>query len=140
MLANLRSSAAIAVIAAALAAGGAAFAVTSNQGRAALQFAQAEQMPGQGQMMQQPGMMGPGMGRGSMMGRGMMGAGDTKRSRKMRMRGHMMKVMFAIADQDGDGALSFEEVTDIHRRIFNSIDADNDGRVTPEELRNFLQD
>ena len=35
----------------------------------------------------------------------------------MRMRGHMMKVMFAIADTDGDGALSFEEITAIHKRI-----------------------
>jgi hypothetical protein len=77
----------------------------------------------------QPGMMPPGMmGRG-MMGRGMMGR-----------RGHMMKVMFAIADADGDGALSFEEVTVIHKRIFDSVDADNDGKVTLDEVQAFMRE
>ena len=37
--------------------------------------------------------------------------------------GHAMKIMFAIADADGDGALSFEEVTVIHKRIFDKVDA-----------------
>jgi hypothetical protein len=58
-------------------------------------------MTGQGQGAQpgQPGMMGQGMmGRMPMMG----------------MHGHRMKIMFAIADTDSDGALSFEEVTAIH--------------------------
>jgi hypothetical protein len=72
----------------------------------------------------QPGMMPPGM-----MGRGMMGR-----------RGHMMKVMFAIADADGDGALSFEEVTVIHKRIFDSVDADNDGKVTLDEVQAFMRE
>ena len=45
-------------------------------------------------------------------------------------RGHMMKVFFAIADTNGDGALSFEEVTAIHKRIFDKIDANKDGKVT----------
>ena len=54
------------------------------------------------------------------------------------MHGHMMKIMFAIADADGDGALSFEEVTAIHKRIFDSVDANNDGKVTPEEMRAFM--
>lgn len=30
------------------------------------------------------------------------------------MRGHMMKIMFVIANVDGDGALSFEDVTTIN--------------------------
>ena len=73
----------------------------------------------------QPGMMSQGMMRnGPMMGR----------------RGHTMKVMFAIADADGDGALSFEEVTVIHRRIFDSVDADDDGKVTAEEVQAFLRE
>ncbi|KOF18460.1 hypothetical protein AC244_13920 [Ensifer adhaerens] len=55
------------------------------------------------------------------------------------MHGHMMKIMFAIADADGDGALSFEEVTAIHKRIFDSVDANNDGKVTPEEMLAFMQ-
>ena len=46
-----------------------------------------------------------------MMQPGMMGGMPT-----MSMHGHAMKIMFAIADADGDGALSFEEVTAIHKR------------------------
>lgn len=102
--------------------------------------------PGQGQGQ---GMMGQGMGPG--MGQGMMGRGTGQSMagrdgrghgrgwRKRRgMRQHLMKVMFAVADQDGNGALSFNEVTEIHRRIFNAIDANKDGQVTMDELRNFM--
>src|SRR5215207_1918494 len=53
----------------------------------------------------EPGMMRPGM-----MGHGMMGGMPM-----MGPRGHMMKVMSAIADTPGDGALSFEEVTAVHK-------------------------
>ena len=70
--------------------------------------------------MMQPGMMG---------GMPMMG-----------MRGHTMKIVFAIADVDGDGALSFEEVTTIHKRIFDKVDANKDGKVTPEEVQAFMQE
>lgn len=56
-----------------------------------------------------------------------------------KMRGHMMKIMFAIADTNGDGALSFDEVTAIHKRIFDLIDANKDGKVTPEEIQAFMQ-
>lgn len=56
------------------------------------------------------------------------------------MRPHMMKIMFAIADANGDGGLSFEEVSAIHKRIFDSIDADKDGNVTPDEIRQFIQE
>jgi EF hand/EF-hand domain pair len=85
-------------------------------------------MAGQGQGAQpgQPGMMQPGM----MGGVPMMGG----------MHGHSMKIMFAIADADGDGALSFEEVTAIHKRIFDAVDADKDGKVTPAEVRAFMQE
>jgi EF hand len=55
-------------------------------------------------------------------------------------RGHAMKVLFAIADADGDGALSFEEVTVIHKRIFDGVDADDDGKVTAEEIQAFLRE
>jgi Ca2+-binding EF-hand superfamily protein len=65
---------------------------------------------------------------------------DGKRPGMMRMGGHMMKLMFAIADTDGDGALSFDEVTAVHRRIFNAIDANKDGRVTLDEFRAFMRD
>lgn len=56
-----------------------------------------------------------------------------------KMRGHMMRIMFAIADTNGDGALSFDEVTAIHKRIFDLIDANKDGKVTPEEIQAFMQ-
>ena len=88
-------------------------------------------MAGQGQGAQpgQPGMMPPGM-----MGQGMMGGMPM-----MGMHGHSMRIMFAIADADGDGALSFEEVTAIHKRIFDAVDADKDGKVTPEEVQVFVR-
>ena len=70
--------------------------------------------------MMQPGMMGQ---------RGMMG-----------MHGPMMKIMFAIADANGDGALSFDEVTALHKRIFDRIDANKDGKVTPEEIQAFFRE
>jgi hypothetical protein len=58
-------------------------------------------MAGQGQGAQpgQPGMMGQGM-MGGMMQPGMMGGMPM-----MGMHGHSMRIMFAIADADGDGAL-----------------------------------
>jgi hypothetical protein len=86
----------------------------------------------------QPGMMPPGMGPDmmhSMMHGGMM-AGP---SGAMPMHGQMMKIMLAIIDADGDGALSFEEVSIIHKRIFDHVDANKDGRVTLEEAQSFMQ-
>lgn len=93
----------------------------------ATQSPDSDEMGNQGQKGQpaQPGMMG----------RNMMQSGMPM----MGMRGHMMKVMFAVADVDGDGALSFEEVTTIHKQIFNKVDADKDGKVTPEEVQAFMR-
>lgn len=79
----------------------------------------------------QSGMMGQGMMRQGMMGPGMMGQGR---------HGPMMKIMFAIADTNGDGALSFDEITAVHRRIFEAVDANNDDKVTPEELQAFMRE
>ena len=99
----------------------------------------------QGAQPNQPGMMPPGMMGQGMMGQGMMGEmmqpgmmGGVMPM--MRMRGHMMKIMFAIADTDGDGALSFEEVTAIHKRIFDKVVANKDGKVTPEEVQAFMRE
>jgi hypothetical protein len=60
-----------------------------------------------------------------------------------RMRGgmmhrQMMKIMFAITDADNDGALSFEEISTIHKRIFDKVDANRDGKVTPEEIQTYF--
>lgn len=84
----------------------------------------------QGTQFGQPGMMGRNMMHSGMMGGMPMGA----------TRGHMMKIMFAIADADGDGALSFEEVSTIHKRIFDKVDADKNAKVTPEEMRAFMRE
>jgi hypothetical protein len=81
-----------------------------------------------------PGMMGQEM-MGQMMRPGMMGSG-----RMMQMPVHMMKIMFAIADTDGDSALSFEEIAAIHKRIFDKVDVNKDGKVTPEEIQVFMRD
>ena len=62
------------------------------------------------------------------------GPGMMRQMPMMGMHGHAMKIMFAIADADGDGAVSFEEVTAIHKRIFDSVDANKDGKVTVEEI------
>ncbi len=90
-----------------------------------------DDMTGQGQN----GRPGADLMQGAMMERGMMQPGMPM----MGMRGHMMKIMFAIADTDGDGALSFEEVTAIHKRIFDAVDANKDGKVTPDEMQAFMQ-
>jgi predicted lipid-binding transport protein (Tim44 family) len=84
----------------------------------------------QGTQFGQFGMMGRNMMHPGMMGGMPMGA----------MRGHMMKIMFAIADVDGDGALSFEEVSTIHKRIFDRVDADKNAKVTPEEMQTFMRE
>ena len=52
----------------------------------------------------------------------------------------MMKVMFAIADTNGDGGLSFDEVSAIHKRIFDRVDANKDGKVTAEEAQAFMHE
>jgi hypothetical protein len=72
---------------------------------------------------------------GGMMHPGMMGGMPT-----MGMRGPMIKVIFAIADTDGDGALSFEEVMAIHKRVFDKVDANRDGEVTPAEVQTFMRE
>jgi hypothetical protein len=131
------------VLAAAIALGAAGFAVAQTNGADPHHAAESaqdaspsgmEEMNGQGEAsMPGSGMMPGGMmGRGMMMQPGMMGGMP-----QMGMRGQMLKIMFAIADMDGDGALSFEEVTVIHKRIFDRVDANKDGKVTPEEMQAF---
>jgi len=93
--------------------------------------ASSEDKPGADETEMMPGMMG----------RNMMPPGMYERMRMMGpMRGHMMKIMFAITDSDGDGGVSFEELTAIHKRVFDAVDANNDGKVTPEEMQAFMQD
>lgn len=84
------------------------------------------------------GAPGAGMMQGRMMEGGLMQPGMTG-DVPMMMRGHMMKIMFAIVDTDGDGALSFEEVTAVHKRIFDAVDTNKDGKVTPDEIQAFMR-
>jgi hypothetical protein len=92
-----------------------------------MQGAMMRGMRGHGAPASQPGaagMMSP-----DMMGHGMMAG-----------RGRHMRIILALVDTDGDGALSFEEITAVHRRIFNTVDANKDGKVSPEELQTFMQE
>jgi hypothetical protein len=104
----------------------------AQQGTGGQMMHQAEQ--GQGMMQHRPGMRESGQYRGrhaGMRGHRMMHHG-------MR-HGAMMRIMFALIDADGDGALSREEVQEALDRIFNQIDADGDGRLTMEEIRTFYR-
>jgi hypothetical protein len=101
-----------------------------SQGQGA-QVDQSTMPPAQPAMMcgmMQPGMMGQGMQ--GMMGRGTMGMPGPA----------PMKIFFAIADANGDGGLSFDEVTAIHKRIFDRVDANKDGKATPEEIQAFMRE
>ena len=73
------------------------------------------------------GTMCHGMMDHGMMGHGMMGRGMCKR------------IMFALMDTDGDGTLSVEEFQAAHAKIFKAIDANKDGKVTPEEMEMFFR-
>lgn len=84
------------------------------------------------------GSCGYGMMPHGMMGMNMMRPGMMSGMPMMAMRGHMMQIMFAIADTNGDGALSFDEVMAIHKRIFDIVDANKDGKVTLEEMQAFM--
>ena len=144
---TLRAAALVAMVTVGVTAGAAAQTIAADPHHPDKTLAQAAPSPGPGDTaaqskgaqpgqsgMMPPGMMGEGM-MGGMAQSGMMGGMPM-----MSMRGHMRKVMFAIADVDGDGALSFEEVTAIHKRIFNKVDANKDGKVTPEEIQAFMRE
>jgi hypothetical protein len=124
----------------------AALAATIFAGGSTIAIAQTADEPAdtteqdQGSQLTQPGTTGPGMMGKGMMGQGMMQTGSTDAMPMMHMRGHMMKIMFAVADTNADGGLSFEELATIQRRIFDQVDANKDGKVTAEEIQAFMRE
>ena len=56
------------------------------------------------------------------------------------MHGQMVKIVFALADADGNGGLSLDELATIQTRMFAAVDGDNDGDVTPDELQAFMRE
>lgn len=54
------------------------------------------------------------------------------------MHGAGMKIVFAIVDADGDGALSLDEIQDFHGRIFKAVDQNKDGKVEMTEIETFF--
>jgi hypothetical protein len=88
--------------------------------------------PPAGQSGERQGMMGGGdiMGRG-MKGRSMM-AGDAMGPPMM------FRMMFALMDADGDGAISLAEFQTAHERIFKAMDSNKDGKLTLEEMQAFM--
>ncbi|PBB65237.1 hypothetical protein CK228_28615 [Mesorhizobium sp. WSM4312] len=73
---------------------------------------------------------GPPEGRSMREGRHGMGA--------RMMHGAAMRMMFAIMDANGDGALSQNEVQDLVGRIFNAVDNNGDGNIDMEEIQTFF--
>ena len=89
-----------------------------------------------------PGMMGQGM-MGTGMMSGMMPPSQMRPMAMMHMSGMrppMLKIFFAATDADGDGALTAEEISAMHGRIFVVVDADRSGTVTLDEMQRFLRD
>jgi hypothetical protein len=54
------------------------------------------------------------------------------------MHGAGMRMMFAVVDADGDGALSLTEIQDFHGRIFKAVDDNGDGKVEMIEIEAFF--
>jgi hypothetical protein len=50
----------------------------------------------------------------------------------------MARIIFSLMDADGDGKLTPQEWQAAHERIFKAMDTDHDGTVTLEEMAAFM--
>lgn len=103
------------------------------------QAVEGSDMPMKGQRMGRG--MGMGMGHGMSQGKGH----GMKYMGKHRGMGHgmmpraMMTMMFVMADTNGNGTVSFDEITAIEKRFFDLIDTNDDAEMSQDELRAFMQ-
>lgn len=101
-----------------------------------------------GRMPMMRGQGGPGMmDRNDMMrgyGRGMMDddmmrGGHGHGGMRGMMEPHMMVMMMAMMDQNGNGTLSLDEINAVHARMFAYVDENGDGELSPQEIRDFMR-
>ena len=111
-----------------------AVAASAQQGPMMQQQPQVPQQQEQERQLHHPDWF-RGMG---MMGRSMMGRGGVMGPGGIHS-GMMMRMLFALMDGDGDGAVSLSEFQAAHERIFRAMDANKDGRLTLEEIQAFMQ-
>jgi len=43
-----------------------------------------------------------------------------------------------MMDTNGNGTISYEEVEAVHRRMFNLVDKDKNGELSPEEIQEVM--
>lgn len=59
---------------------------------------------------------------------------------RMRMSSGMLRMAMILIDTNGDGAVSLDEAQAAQERVFRAADANGDGRLTYEEMRDFMRE
>ncbi|MYZ50538.1 EF-hand domain-containing protein [Rhizobiales bacterium L72] len=52
--------------------------------------------------------------------------------------GGMPVMMMAMIDTDGSGTISYAEVEAFHRRMFDYLDSNKDGELSPDEIQAMM--